>query len=50
MGVLHALTGDTVPFHWEYTHQCTFEDIKNLAMLCKDHHRKPQYFTLPHML
>ena len=41
MGVLHTLTGDTVPFRWEYTHQRAFEDIKHLAMLCKDHHRKP---------
>jgi hypothetical protein len=41
MGVLHALTGDTVPFRWEYTHQRAFEDVKNLATLCKDHHRRP---------
>ena len=41
MGILHMLTGDTVPFHWEYTHQRAFKDIKSLAMLCKDHHRKP---------
>jgi len=31
MGVLHGLTGNTVPFHWEYTHQCAFEDIKNIV-------------------
>jgi len=28
MGVLHTLTGDTVPFRWEYTHQQAFDDIK----------------------
>jgi hypothetical protein len=24
MAVLHTLTGDTVPFRWEYTHQRVF--------------------------
>ncbi|KAJ3558319.1 hypothetical protein NP233_g11531 [Leucocoprinus birnbaumii] len=28
MGVLSELTGDTVPFRWEYTHQRAFEDVK----------------------
>ena len=41
MGILHGLTGDTVPFRWEYTHQRAFEDIKKLAVKCRDHHRKP---------
>ncbi len=41
MGVLTELTGDTVPFRWEYTHQRAFEDIKNAAMVCKDHNRRP---------
>ncbi|KAJ3556748.1 hypothetical protein NP233_g11909 [Leucocoprinus birnbaumii] len=41
MGVLSELTGDTVPFRWEYTHQRAFEDIKNAASRCKDHNRKP---------
>jgi hypothetical protein len=31
MGVLHGLTGDAVPFCWEYTHQHAFEDIKNIV-------------------
>jgi hypothetical protein len=31
MGVLHGLTGDAVPFRWEYTHQRAFEDIKNIV-------------------
>ena len=34
MGILHGLTGDTVPFRWEYTHQRAFEDIKKLAVKC----------------
>ena len=41
MGILHKLTGDTVPFRWEFTHQRAFEDIKKLATLCRDHHQKP---------
>lgn len=41
MGILSELTGDTVPFCWEYTHQCAFEDIKNAAMACKDHCWRP---------
>jgi Reverse transcriptase (RNA-dependent DNA polymerase) len=28
MAVLHGLTGDTVPYHWGYTHQRAFEDVK----------------------
>lgn len=38
MGILHGLTGNMVPFHWEYTHQRAFEDIKHLASACWDHH------------
>jgi len=30
MGVLHGLTGDTVPFRWEFTHQRAFDNIKHL--------------------
>lgn len=45
MGVLHGLTGDIVPFYWEYTHQNAFENIKNLAVLCKDHHKKPLKYS-----
>jgi len=30
MGVLHSLTGDTVPFQWEFTHQRAFDNIKCL--------------------
>ena len=31
MAVLHGLTGDTVPFRWEYTHQRAFEDVKGIV-------------------
>lgn len=41
MGILHGLTGDTVPFRWDFTHQRAFEDIKRLTSVCRDHHRKP---------
>jgi len=41
MGILTALTGDTVPFHWTYTEQCTFEDVKHLVQLARDHCHVP---------
>ncbi|KAF9441409.1 hypothetical protein P691DRAFT_799521 [Macrolepiota fuliginosa MF-IS2] len=41
MGILHELTGNTVPFHWEYTHQHAFQEVKDLAVACGDHHHKP---------
>jgi hypothetical protein len=31
MAALHALTGDTVPFRWEYTHQRAFQDMKRIV-------------------
>lgn len=31
MAVLHGLMGDTVLYHSEYTHQCAFEDIKQIV-------------------
>ena len=31
MVVLHELTGDNVPFRWEYTHQQAFEDVKHIV-------------------
>ena len=40
MGVLHQLTSDQVPFHWDFTAQRAFEEIKELAVKCKDHDRK----------
>jgi hypothetical protein len=41
LGILHHLTGDSVPFRWSYTHQRAFEDSKHIASDGKDHHRKP---------
>ena len=41
MGVLHALTSDAVPFRWDFTHQRAFEEIKESANKCRNHHRKP---------
>jgi hypothetical protein len=31
MATLHALTGDTVLFRWEYMHQRAFEDVKRIV-------------------
>jgi hypothetical protein len=31
MGILHAVTGNTVPFFWDYTLQQAFENVKTLA-------------------
>ncbi|KAL4256242.1 hypothetical protein AB1N83_013628, partial [Pleurotus pulmonarius] len=41
MGVLSSLTGDSVPFRWEFTHQRAFEDIKNRLQAWRDHRRVP---------
>ncbi|CAA7269982.1 unnamed protein product [Cyclocybe aegerita] len=41
MGVLHSLTSDSVPFQWGEMQQRAFDEIKELAVKCKDHHRKP---------
>ena len=41
MGVLHALTGDTVPFRWGFTEQRAFDDVKALVQAARDHHRVP---------
>jgi len=41
IGVLHELTSDSIPFRWTYTYQRAFEDVKRLATVCRDHHRKP---------
>ena len=38
MGVLHALTGDTVPFCWGFTEQRAFDDVKALVQATRDHH------------
>lgn len=41
MGVLSALTGDTVPFRWMYMEQRAFEDVKRLVQGARDHRRVP---------
>jgi hypothetical protein len=33
LGVLSAVTGDSVPFRWGYTEQRAFEDVKSLFRL-----------------
>ena len=39
MGVLSAITGDTVPFRWTYIEQRAFEDVKRLTNGARNHHR-----------
>jgi RNase H-like domain found in reverse transcriptase/Reverse transcriptase (RNA-dependent DNA polymerase) len=41
MGVLTALTGDTVPFRWDFTHQRAFEEIKNVIAESQSRHHIP---------
>ncbi|KAJ2911813.1 hypothetical protein MD484_g8600, partial [Candolleomyces efflorescens] len=41
MGVLSAITGDTVPFRWGYTEQRAFEDVKRLVHDAREHRRVP---------
>lgn len=41
MGILHTLTSKEVPFRWEHIHQRAFEEIKERANRCRDHHRRP---------
>jgi hypothetical protein len=41
LGVLSAVTGDTVPFRWTHTEQRAFEEAKNLTQLARNHSRKP---------
>jgi len=45
MGILTALTGDTVPFHWTYTEQRAFEDVKHLVHQARDHRRVPLNYS-----
>jgi hypothetical protein len=39
MGVLSGITGDTVPFKWEFNEQRAFEQIKAYTQSCADHCR-----------
>lgn len=41
MAVLHGLTGDTVSFHWGFTKQQAFEDVKLLVQTACKHHQVP---------
>jgi hypothetical protein len=46
MGILHRLTSEQVPFHWDFTAQHAFEEIKELAVKCKDHqHQEKDLWT-----
>ena len=41
LGVLSAITGNTVPFRWTYTEQRAFDEAKRLTQLSRDHRRWP---------
>lgn len=45
MGVLSAITGDTVPFRWGYTEQRAFDEVKALVHRAREHHRVPIRYT-----
>ena len=45
MGVLSAITGDTVPFRWGYTEQRAFDEVKTLVHLARGHHRVPLNYS-----
>jgi RNase H-like domain found in reverse transcriptase/Reverse transcriptase (RNA-dependent DNA polymerase)/Integrase zinc binding domain len=45
MGVLTALTGDTVPFRWDFTHQRAFEQIKQIVANSRSRHRVPLNYS-----
>ena len=41
MGVLSAITGDTVPFRWGYTEQRAFDEVKTLVQRVRENRRVP---------
>lgn len=41
MGVLSAITGNAMPFHWTETKQRTFDQVKRYVQACADHRRVP---------
>jgi hypothetical protein len=41
LGVLSEVTGDTVPFRWDYAQQRAFEEVKQYAASCAPHCRVP---------
>jgi RNase H-like domain found in reverse transcriptase len=48
MGVLSALTGDTVPFRWEFTHQRAFDEVKAIVTDSCSHCRVPLNYKPGH--
>ncbi|RDB29688.1 Retrovirus-related Pol polyprotein from transposon opus [Hypsizygus marmoreus] len=46
MSVLHGLTGDTVPFRWEYIHQRAFEDVKAIVEKGRHNRRVPLVYGI----
>jgi hypothetical protein len=45
MGVLSAITGDTVPFRWGFTEQRAFSEVKALVHDAREHRRVPLNYT-----
>ena len=41
MGILSAVTGDTVLFWWGYMEQQAFNEVKMLVQCAQDHHHIP---------
>ena len=46
LGILSAVTGDAVPFHWGYTKQHAFGDVKELVGAARDHCQWPLDYSL----
>jgi hypothetical protein len=46
LGVLSEVTGDTVPFKWDYAQQRAFETIKQYVATCAPHCRVPLVYGL----
>ena len=45
MGVLSAITGDTVPFRWGYTEQRAFDEVKSLVHQVRENRRVPLNYS-----
>jgi len=41
MGTLSKVTGDMVPFQWDYTQQCAFNEVKCYMASCAKHSQVP---------
>ncbi|SJL11791.1 uncharacterized protein ARMOST_15200 [Armillaria ostoyae] len=48
MGILHGLTGSMVPFHWSYTEQRAFDEIKEIIEHHRNHSRVPLDYSPDH--